>query len=33
MPFSFVLASSALWAGKKTKVDILGFRCTKALIQ
>jgi formylglycine-generating enzyme required for sulfatase activity len=28
----FVVASSFLWAGKKTKVDILGFRCTKALI-
>lgn len=27
----FVVASAALYAGKKAKVDILGFRCTKAL--
>jgi formylglycine-generating enzyme required for sulfatase activity len=27
----FAAASAFLWAGKKTKVDVLGFRCTKML--
>jgi len=27
----FAIGSSSLWAGKKTKVDVIGFRCTKLL--
>jgi len=28
---AFVSTTATLWAGKKAKTDILGFRCTKAL--